>query len=115
LGCDALRLAVDWSNNVYLREIGTILDSAFYASKFLILEVFLHETRKPEFRIGHLRLASNRNVTLRSAELPQRCANSSNIGQAIKCTFIDFETTLSGSASGIFVLHLDLEHAFDRA
>lgn len=32
-----------------------------------------------------------------------------------KCTFIDFETTLSGSASGIFVLHLDPEHAFDRA
>jgi hypothetical protein len=32
-----------------------------------------------------------------------------------KCTFIDFETTLSGSASGIFVLHLDLEHAFDHA
>jgi hypothetical protein len=59
------------------------LDSAFYASKFLILEVFLHEKRKPEFRIGHLRLASNRNVTLRSAELPQRCANSSSIGQAI--------------------------------
>jgi hypothetical protein len=31
------------------------------------------------------------------------------------CTFIDFETTLSGSVSGIFVLHLDPEHAFDRA
>ncbi len=29
------------------------------------------ETRKPEFRIGHLRLASNRNVALRSAGMPQ--------------------------------------------
>jgi hypothetical protein len=36
----------------------------------VIAIAFLHEKRKPEFRIGHLRLASNRNVALRSAELP---------------------------------------------
>jgi hypothetical protein len=37
----------------------------------VIAIAFLHEKRKPEFRIGHLRLASNRNVALRSAKLPQ--------------------------------------------
>jgi hypothetical protein len=41
------------------------------------------EKRKPEYRIGHLRLASNRIVALRSGRNAAMCANSSNIGQAI--------------------------------
>ena len=41
------------------------------------------EKRKPRFRIGHMRLASDGNVASRSGELPQSCANSGNIGERI--------------------------------